>query len=260
MVKKQNVHTNHRKRLKSKFINSGLDHFAEHEILELLLFFSIPQQDTNPLAHKLIKKYGCLKNVLDASFDSLISSDGVGEHSAVLLKLIPAVMQIYNMQATRTIKRIENQIVAMEYVSQLFKGINYEEFFVICLSAGGEVLGHTKLSTGDSTKVEVKLRSVTNYVLKNNGARIIIAHNHPHNNSSPSDSDILMTHKLFSSCVLNEIDIIDHIIYSASGCYSFAAQGILDAIKVDVLKLLKYDPEDPLYKKFSSSTLEYVIK
>ena len=155
MPKTSNIHTNHRKRLKSKFVNSGLDGFAEHEILELMLFYSIPQADTNPLAHKLIDRFGSLKNVLDASIENLCTISGIAEHSAIMLKLFPAVMNVYNKQANKTIKQLSNQIIAMEYCTHLFKGIDHEEFYVICLNAKSEIIGVKKLSTGDASKVEV---------------------------------------------------------------------------------------------------------
>lgn len=259
---KNNIHANHRQRMKNKFINAScsIDSFAEHEILELLLYYSIPQADTNPLAHKLISKYGSLKNVLESNIDNLKSTPGVGEHTAVLLKLIPAISNFCNIQYVNDIKTINNQLVAKDYISHLFQGVSHEEFYVICLRANGEIIDKKKLSTGDSTKVEVKLRAVTDFALKNDCERIIVAHNHPHTKSKPSDEDIVMTHKLFSSCVLNDIDVLDHIIYSPFGCYSFAETDILLAIKKDVLNMLKINIDSERYKKFSASIENYVIK
>lgn len=259
-TKKENLHANHRQRLKTKFLNDSLENFAEHEMLELLLFYSIPQADTNPIAHELIKKFYNLHNVFDASIDNLTSIDGIGLHSAILIKLIPAIMQVYNQQSNRHITKISNQIIAMEYVSELFKGISREEFFIICLNAKNEIIGSKKMSTGNSTKVEVQIRDVTNYIFKNNCERVILAHNHPHGNSEPSDEDLVMTHRVFNSCVLNDIDVLDHIIYSDEGCFSFAEQNIMSQIKRDVLMMLKYNMNSSQYKKFSTSVESYVIK
>ncbi len=91
----KNVHEGHRKRLKSRFLEEGLDGFDDHQVLELLLFFSIPQKNTNVLAHELIEKYGSLSGVLEADPKDLITNKGIGENSAALISLIPALSRRY---------------------------------------------------------------------------------------------------------------------------------------------------------------------
>ena len=93
--KNDNLHKLHRQRLKERFLSSRFDNFAEHEILEFLLFFSIPQGNTNPIAHKLLDRYHSLSAVLDASYENLLTNDGIGSHSAVLIKMIPALLNTY---------------------------------------------------------------------------------------------------------------------------------------------------------------------
>ena len=91
------MHENHRERVKNRFLSEGLDHFDAHNVLELLLFYSIPQKDTNEIAHLLIDRFGSLSAVLDAPFEDLIETPGIKEHSALLLKLIPALSRRYAM-------------------------------------------------------------------------------------------------------------------------------------------------------------------
>ena len=83
------MHENHRKRMKERFLREGLTHFEPHNVLELLLFYSIPQKDTNELAHTLIDRFGSLTGVFEAAYTDLIEIDGVKEHTATLIKLIP---------------------------------------------------------------------------------------------------------------------------------------------------------------------------
>ena len=109
---RENVHVNHRSRIKNKFVENGLSTFAEHEMLEMLLFFSIPQADTNPTAHRLIEKFGSLKGVFDANIDNLMAVDGVGTNSAILIKLFPALMREYNKQEIRQQNVLKNQTLA----------------------------------------------------------------------------------------------------------------------------------------------------
>lgn len=87
----ENLHKGHRKRVKEKFHKSGLSVFEEHEVLELILFYAVPQRDTNELAHKLIRKFGSVRNVLEAPYELLMQEDGIGESIALFLNLFPAV-------------------------------------------------------------------------------------------------------------------------------------------------------------------------
>lgn len=255
-----NIHKDHRKRLKEKFIKSGFNDFAEHEIIEFLLFYSIPQGDTNPLAHKLLNNYKSLSTMFDASMDSLMKNTGIGSHTAILIKMIPAIMQIYNCQKAIPRSGIKTHRNAIEFIEKVFMGLSQEEFYVFCLDSKSRVKCYKKIANGDFNKVEVPIRTVTNYVFNNDCQRIIIAHNHPNSSSTPSDEDVVLTHKLFSSCVLNDIDLIDHIIYSPTGSFSFAASGIMTQIKRDVLTLLNYDKNSVNFHKFCESTEDYIIE
>ena len=229
-------------------------------MLEMLLFYSIPQADTNPTAHRLIDHFGTIKGVFDASIDDLMTIDGVGTNSAILLKLMPALMREYNKIETRNIEVINNQHSAKKYAEKLFKGVPNEEFYVVCLNAKSEVVGMKEMGAGTSSKVDIHIRRITDYVIRQNCDRIIIAHNHPQGEKDPSNDDIKMTHKLFNSCVLNDIDILDHVIYSPSGCYSFAEHGVMSQIKKTILNMLKFNIEKEQFNRFSSSVKEYLIK
>lgn len=256
---RENVHINHRSRLKNKFIDNGFSTFLEHEMLELLLFFSIPQADTNPTAHRLIEKFGSLKGVFDAPIDTLMTIDGIGTNSAILIKLLPSLMHEYLKQENREQLFIENQLQAKSYVEKLFSGVSLESFYVICLNAKSEIVDTKEMNSGTASKVDVQIRQITDYILKQNCDRIIITHNHPTGEKEPSNDDIRMTQKLFNSCVLNDIDILDHIIYSPSGIYSFAENGLMNQIKQSILNMLKLTIDKDQFMKFSTSVKEYLI-
>ena len=249
---RENIHINHRSRVKNKFIQNELTGFAEHEILELLLFYSIPQADTNPTAHRLIQEFGSLKGVFDAPLEALLSVKGVGENSAILIKLIPNIMRKYNLVQTKSRPKLNNQVNAKQYIEKIFQGSADEEFFVICLNSKSEVIDMKRMDKGTSTKVDVQIRKITDYVFKHNCSRIIIAHNHPDTTPEPSNDDIIMTQKVFNSCVLNDIDVIDHLIYSPTKIFSFAENGVMETIKKFVLNTLKYTIDSTKYQKFSA--------
>ena len=88
-------HDGHRKRLKARFVKSGLDDFEPHNVLELLLFYSIPRKDTNPIAHKLISRFGSLSGVFDAKPEELMKVDGITENTAVLISMVPQLARKY---------------------------------------------------------------------------------------------------------------------------------------------------------------------
>lgn len=256
----KNIHKNHRSRVREKFIKNGLVPFDEHEILEFLLFYSIPQANTNPIAHKLIDEFGSLKSVLDASPDRLGSVKGVGERTATLINLVSGIVHAYNKLSAGEMKTISNQEMAKEYVSKVLTGLTEECLFVICLSPKCEILGTKELKSNSTSFIDVQIRDITNFALKHNCNRIILAHNHPLGTAEPSNDDLYMTKRIFSSSVLNDIDIIDHIIYADNDIYSFAEDGKMKEIKEEVLNALKYSLSKDQVKRFSTSTQEYIIK
>ena len=257
-IKDNNIHTHHRSRVKTKFAESGLTNFAPHEMLELLLFYSIPQADTNPTAHRLINKFGNLKNVFDANIENLLTVDGIGENSALLIKLMPALMNEYSKLVADNSLVITGCDVAIEYTKNLFLGIPHEVFYVICLSPENKIIDRTILSSGTVSSVNVSIRKLTQFCLNNNCGQIIVAHNHPMSEAFPSNDDIVMTKKIFNSSVLNEIDVIDHIIISPTGTFSFAKQKIMQQIKEEVLEINKFKIDKDTFNKCSTSVAKYL--
>lgn len=258
-TKEKNVHANHRHRVKQKFVKYGLTPFEEHEILEMLLFFSIPQVDTNPIAHDLIKEFGSLKEVLDAPIDRLKSVKGVGENSAILINFLSSMLSKYGQLKTKQKLVLSNQNIAKKYVASLFNGVSDEQFYVICINAKSEVIGFRELNKGSETKVDVDIRQLTNFVLQKKCDRIIIAHNHPNGNPFPSDSDIGMTRKICNSCILNDIELLDHIIYSPYGVISFAEEGFIDAINQNLVDVLRFATPRTELKSMKNNVTPYEI-
>ena len=257
--KSTNIHKDHRQRLKERFLSSRFDNFAEHEILEFLLFFSIPQGNTNPIAHKLLNRYHSLASVLDASYENLLTNDGIGSHSAILLKSIPALLNTYKTQKANQKSQLSNQLMAFEYASNLFFGSSVEEFYIICVDSNSVIIDTKRLTSESFNKVEVSLRDLTKFVLNHDCERIFIAHNHIHPPAEPSNDDILLTKNIFTSCILNDIQLVDHIIYSPAGSYSFVESGIMTEIKNNVMKLFDKSILDNVSRKFHSSLQEYTI-
>lgn len=256
-LKPKNIHANHRKRFKNKFLNNGLLGFDDHEVLELMLYFSIPQKDTNPIAHRLLDEFHSFSNVFDASFNELCKIDGIKEHSALLIKLIPEIMKRCNQDKCKEITTIRDQRMVKDYIIRKYNCSEIEQFFIICLRADNSIIDSTVLSSGTCSKVEIQIRELTNYVLKNNCTKIIISHNHPTSSAEPSDDDLIMTHKLVSSCILNDIEIADHVIISTEDVFSFKKSGLLKSIAEDVIHNLSINPNTSRYTKLMEPEGDY---
>jgi len=229
-----NIHKNHRIRMKDSYLKSGFNSFSDVEKLEMVLFYAIHQKDTNPIAHKLIDEFKSFDKILEAPIDRLKKIDGLGEHSAILLKLFLDVANEYGKSKNGT--TIKGTIAAKNYCANLFKGKYVEEFYVICLNAAGYVVNQKLINSGSSNEVKIEISSITNFTLNNNSNKIIIAHNHPYGDARPSDEDLNFTSKIIMSCLLNNINVLDHIVVSKSSEYSIAESGLLEDIKRDALR------------------------
>lgn len=229
-VTKTNIHKSHRQRLKNQFLENGISSLTDIQKLELLLFFSIPQKDTNPIAHELLDTFKNLKNVLNASTDKLMEVNGIKENSATLIKLVNDLIN-YSSLPTLYDGTITSVIEAKEFCTNLYKGINVEQFYVICLTKSNKVKDIKMIKSGSADEVNVQIRDITQFALDSKCNRIIISHNHPHDNNSMSDEDCAFTYSVICSCILNSIEIVDHIIVGTSKTYSMASQNVLQKLK-----------------------------
>ena len=127
--KSEQIHKNHRTRMKQTFLEHGFDAFSDVEKLEFVLYYAIAQKDTNPLAHRLLDEFGSFDHVLEAPVEALSKIEGLGEHSAILLNLMLQVASAYGKNKTEKI--ISGAESAKAYAANLFKGKYVEEFYVI---------------------------------------------------------------------------------------------------------------------------------
>ena len=145
---------------------------------------------------------------------------------------------------------------AKTFCSNLFKGKFVEEFYIICLSSSNKVLDCKRVNKGTASEVAIDIRSLTNIALANQCERIIISHNHPNGKARPSDEDIAFTSKILFSCIINNIEVLDHIIVSNDDSFSFEESQLLSDLKTDVIRKL---PMATKYKHLSEGSRNYVI-
>lgn len=241
--------------MKNIFVENGFSGFSEVQKLEFILFFAIPQKDVNPLSHKLLDTFGSLDNVLSADFEELLKVDGVGKHTALLLKTFRAVAD--EKPTVSSSVKISSSNVAKNYCFNLLKNAQFEEFYLLCLDENNKLVKTKRLSSGSKTKVPVEIQDIMKLCFNYNATKIIIAHNHPGGNNNFSDEDIHLTHNIMCSCLLNDIELIEHILVTPEGAYSMAAKGNIEMIKQMALKRVRLD--GAAISRLNSPKVPYII-
>jgi DNA repair protein RadC len=221
------VHEGHRERVKNRFLKEGLDAFEAHQILELLLFYSVPRRDTNELAHTLLKKYGSLSAVFEADPSDLMSIPGVGKNSAVLLSLIPSLARIYFKDKWGQKPKLNSTAKAGEYLVSLFYGRLYEVFYVVCLDAQNRVNHPCLVHEGTIDQAPIYPRLIIEAVLRHQAHSVILAHNHPGGSLEPSQADLNVTRKIAAALETISVRVLDHVIVADGRYFSFADHGLI---------------------------------
>lgn len=217
------VHAGHRDRVREKYIANGLDSFADHEVLELLLFYANKRGDTNPIAHRLIEHFGSLSAVFEASYDDLTEIENIGDTAATLITLVPQLFRRYTCDKADKTGFITNADEAKAFLAPRFYGLRSESVGIICLDSQCRANNFTFVSEGSLTLAQIDTRKVAQLALRNNAASIIIAHNHPGGIATPSRNDVEATKLLINALALINIKVADHIIISDDSSFSMAS-------------------------------------
>lgn len=209
----KHIHTGHRKRVKTEFQVRGVAGWPDHRILELLLFYAIPQGDVNPLAHELVDRFGSLDRVLDALPEELMKVKGMGEHSITLLKLIPAVMGRYLEERTGPGQIIHTVEEAGNVLAPYFYGLRNEMVYVLCLDAKERLLGAKKLSEGNLSNSDVTIRRAAEECMALQASFCYLAHNHVSGIALPSPEDVNTTDVVRAALAPLGVRLVDHLVF-----------------------------------------------
>ena len=207
------IHVGHRSRVKTEFLARRLEGWPDHRVLELLLFYAIPQGDVNDLAHVLIDRFGSLAGVLDASADELKKVPGVGEHTAVLLRLIPAIGGRYVEDRGSMGRIVRTTDEAAKVLRPCFEGARNEMVSILCLDGKGKLLGVRKVSEGSIFASDINIRRIAEEAMGLRAAGINLAHNHISNLAFPSAADWQATDVIRAALAPLGLELIDHIIF-----------------------------------------------
>lgn len=221
----ENLHEGHRKRMKERFIKSGLDDFTPHNILELLLFYSIPRGDTNPVAHRLIDTFGSLSGVFDATPEELAKVDGVGENSAILISMIPQIARKYLEDKADTANIVGGCSDIGAFLLPKFVGRTNEALMMVSIDNKNKIISCSVVAEGTVDSAKVSRRKIMEEAMKVKATRVILAHNHPCGVAVPSSEDVVMTKEIGRLFAQVGIELVDHIIVANDDYVSMAASG-----------------------------------
>ena len=219
-----NLHEKHRQRTREKFLKNKLNGFVEHEVLEFMLYYCYPRQDTNEIAHKLIREFGSLHNLFEADAKEIMRRCNITERVAVFISLIPNVANVYfrsrwSFEDSLVMRDVET---AASYAIAQFAGHKVESCFIFCLDAGLRLRSSSLISSGTINDTPLYMREIVSEALKHQSTALIITHNHPGGTPKPSKSDEYATEKLINTLSNLQIMVIDHIIVAGNRYYSFA--------------------------------------
>lgn len=220
------IHTGHRKRLKERFQEQGLDGFTDIQVLELLLFYANPRADTNPIAHRLLERFGSLSQVLQADVKSMKEVPGISDHSATLLALVTELCRFYQVSSAKQVDVLPTLDACGEYLVPQFFGRDRETVFLLCLDAKCKVLSCKEVGEGSINAANISVRKVVELALQYNATTVILAHNHPSGVALPSQEDVMTTRRICKALEAIEVHLADHVIVAEGDYVSMVQSGI----------------------------------
>ena len=227
----------HRKRLREKFIKSGLAGFHDYEIIELLLTLGSPRKDCKQPAKEAIKRFKTLRGVLEASPEELQQIDGIGSHSAFGIKLVQEVAREFLKERIIDKPVYKSSQEIFDYLYHSMRDLKKEVFKAIYLNSQNQIIDTVDLFAGTISSSSISPREVIETAIKHNAVSLIFAHNHPSGNPEPSKSDKELTRDLVYAGSIMQIRVLDHIIIGNNKYFSFAGEGLIEEYELNFLNL-----------------------
>lgn len=213
----KNIHSGHRKRVKANVIKNGFSQLEEHRLLELLLFYSIPREDTNELAHRLIEEFGSLDEVFKSNIQQLKKVDGVGENTAVMIAAMGETFYRISKSTPSKKKVYKTGDDLKELAVSQLKNESVEKVLVMCFDSGKKLRKTEVISEGDKVSSEIDMKKIIKLIVDSDSSFAVLAHNHPVSSPSPSAYDIDATRTVCVTLRKIGYALADHIIVGENG-------------------------------------------
>ncbi len=226
----ENLHKGHRERMRNRFLKEGGDGFADHELLELLLFYAVPRGDVNPLAHRILAEFGTLTMLLASDAVEIASRCHIKESTAMLLTLQMAFLKRLQQEKWKDKISIDSVSKASAYAVDLLSHYTYERFYIMCLDTQKRLIHTCFIAEGTLHHADVQMRTLVEAALKYKASSVILLHNHPGGAAKPSLSDVTLTMEVQKILMAIDIDVVDHIIVADDAYYSFLEHDYLKKV------------------------------
>ena len=217
--------TGHRDRLRARFVAGGADPLPDYELLELLLFRSLPRRDVKPIAKRLIARFGSFAETLGASVERLVEVEGVGESTALDLKIAAAAAQRLTKGAVAKRQILSSWTSVLEYCRAAMAFAEREEFRILFLDKRNQIIADEVQQRGTVDHTPVYPREIVRRALELSATALILVHNHPSGDPTPSQADIRMTEDIIAISKPLGISVHDHVIVGRNGHVSLKGQG-----------------------------------
>lgn len=217
----------HRARLRDRFMQGGAEAMPDYELLELLLFRAIPRQDVKPLARRLLDRFGDFNRVISAPPSRLSEVSGVGPAVVQELKIVAAAAQ--RLARSRVIQRpvLTSWDALLDYCHTAMAHGEIEQFRVLYLDRKNVLIADEEQARGTVDHVPVYPREIMRRALELTASALILVHNHPSGDPTPSQADITMTSRIVAAAEVMGIAVHDHLIIGKSRELSFRSEGLL---------------------------------
>lgn len=226
-LNKTNSAKGHRKRLREKFLRSGLNGFHDYEVIELLLTLGTPRKDCKLMAKEVLKKFGSFNKVLDAPIEKMTEVNGIGPINVFGLKLSQAVSEMYQRGKIEKSLKLDSPEKIYQYLREKI-GKQQKEFFVVLFFDTQNNLIVDDVSIGTLNASLVHPREVFNKAVRCNASHVVVGHNHPSGDHEPSQEDMETTRRLIEAGKIIGISLVDHIIVSKNGYTSLRSVMVND--------------------------------
>lgn len=216
--------------MRERFRAAGnLDGFADHEVMEMLLYFVLPRVNTNEVAHLLLQRFGNIKSVLNADITELCEIEGIGPTAAEKLSLMGHVYKRIERESYTNI--FADDIDALgEYLQVFYKGEREERLCAFSVNAAGKISACRVIAVGEADRVTLDIKELKRFLIYNKADSLLLTHNHPGGSAMPSDEDIVLTRNL-RRLLGDDVRIMDHVIVGEDEVVSMRYLGFFRAFE-----------------------------